>query len=316
VGGMILNLMPCVFPVLGLKVMGFVKQAGSDPRKIRLHGIAFAGGLVVSMWVLAGIILMVKLALGQDVNWGAQMGNPYFVCAMIVLLFVLGLNMSGVFEFGTSMTRVGGTLQGKQGYSSSFLSGVLTTLIATPCSGPFLGAAMSYTLAQTAITAMFLFTIFALGIATPYLLLCFFPALINRLPRPGAWMETFKVTMAFALFATVAFFMQAFGGQTGAAGLSWLAMALVVIGLAAYYYGTWSAPHVSKLKRLLFGYTMPALIAGLGIWMCYSAASQRNESAGAYSAGGLAWQDWNPGKVEYSLAKHDRPIWVDYTAHW
>ena len=175
---------------------------------------------------------------------------------------------------------------------------------------------MSYTLAQTAVTAMFLFTVFALGIATPYLLLCFFPALINKLPRPGAWMETFKVTMAFALFATVAFFMQAFGSQTGAAGLSWLAMALVVIGLAAYYYGTWSAPHVTKLKRMLFGYAMPAVIASLGFWMCYSAASQRSETGSTYTTGELAWQNWNPGKIEHTLAKHDRPIWVDYTADW
>ncbi len=315
VGGMLLNLMPCVFPVLGLKVMGFVKQAGSDPAKIRLHGLVFAAGLIVSMWILAGVILLLKLSFGQDINWGAQMGNPYFVCAMIVLLFVLGLNMAGVFEFGSSMTRMGDNLQGKKGYSSSFLSGVLTTLIATPCSGPFLGAAMSYTLAQTATTAMFLFTIFALGIASPYVMLCFFPALINRLPRPGVWMETFKVSMAFALFATVAFFMQAFGNQTGASGLSWLAMALVVIGLAAYYYGTWTMPHIRRPKRLLCGYALPAAIAAIGLWMCYGAASQRAETS-SYHAGGLAWQNWNPGKVEYVLAKQRRPVWVDYTAHW
>jgi thiol:disulfide interchange protein DsbD len=316
VGGMILNLMPCVFPVLGLKVMGFVKQAGSDPAKIRMHGIAFAAGLMVAMWVLAGIILAIKLSLGQDINWGAQMGNPYFVCSMIVLLFLLGLNMAGVFEFGTSMTRVGGTVQGKEGYTSSFLSGVLTTLVATPCSGPFLGAAMSYTLAQPAGVAMILFTVFALGIAMPYLLLCFFPALINKLPRPGAWMETFKVTMAFALFATVAFFMQAFGNQTGVGGLSWLAMALVVIGLAAFYYGNYSAPHVSDGKRWAFGYVMPLAIFVLGGWMCFSAANERSVEGSTHNAGGLAWQDWNPGKVEYTLNKSQRPVWVDYTAHW
>ena len=319
IGGILLNLMPCVFPVLGLKVMGFVKQAGSDPAKIRKHGLAFTAGLVVAMWVLAGIILAVKLSLGQDINWGAQMGNPYFVCSMIVLLFLLGLNMAGVFEFGTSMTRVGGSIQGKEGYSASFLSGVLTTLVATPCSGPFLGAAMSYTLAQTAGVAMFLFTIFALGIALPYLLLCFFPVLINKLPRPGAWMETFKVTMAFALFATVAFFMRAFGNQTGVSGLTWLAMALVVIGLAAFYYGNYTAPHIPETKRRLFGYAMPLAIACVGAWMCYGAASEIAPAGSSSHAGGLAWQKWNPGKVAHSLAKNKeskRPIWVEYTAHW
>ena len=144
--------------VLGIKVMGFVQQAGSDPKKIRLHGLAFTAGLVVSMWALAGFILFVKLSLGQNVNWGQQMGSPYFVAAIIVLLFLMGLNMAGVFEFGTSMTRLGGTVQNKKGYGASFLSGVLTTLIATPCSGPFLGAAMGYTLAQPPAVAMLLFT--------------------------------------------------------------------------------------------------------------------------------------------------------------
>jgi suppressor for copper-sensitivity B len=316
VGGMLLNLMPCVFPVLGLKVMGFVEQAGSDPKKIRMHGIAFTLGLVFSMWILAGIILILKFSFGQSVNWGAQMGNPYFVAAIIVLLFLLGLNMAGVFEIGTSMTRVGGGVQKKKGYTSSFLSGILTTLIATPCSGPFLGAAMGYTLAQPALMAMFLFTIFALGIAFPYVLLSFFPALINRLPRPGAWMHTFKVTMAFALFATVAFFMQAFGGQTGADGLAWLAMALVVLGLAAFFYGTWSMPHVKPFKRRVFGFALPILIAALGGWMCFDAASQRSDVPLAHRAGGLDWQAWTPGKVEYLLQKKQQIVWVDYTADW
>ena len=316
VGGMLLNLMPCVFPVLGLKVMGFVMQAGSDPAKIRRHGIAFAFGLVVSMWVLAGIILAVKLSLGQNINWGAQMGNPYFVCAIIVLLFLLGLNMAGVFEIGTSLASVGGKSQQKKGYLGSFLSGVLTTLIATPCSGPFLGAAMSYTLAQPALIAMFLFTVFALGISAPYLVLSFFPAMINKLPKPGPWMETFKVTMAFALFATVAFFMQAFGGQTGTDGLAWLAMALVVIGLAAYFYGNWSDSSTKPIKRWLFGFIMPAMIASVGVWMCFDAANQRTEVVDSHDIGGLAWQNWNPGKIEHSLAMNKKIIWVDYTADW
>ncbi len=315
-GGILLNLMPCVFPVLGLKVMGFVEQAGSDPKKIRMHGIAFTMGLVASMWVLAGAILTVKLAWGQDVNWGAQMGNPYFVVFIIVLLFLLGLNMAGVFEIGTSLTRVGGGVPAKKGYSSSFLSGILTTLIATPCSGPFLGAAMGYTLAQPAGTAMFLFTVFALGIAFPYIVLSFFPSLINKMPKPGAWMHTFKVSMAFALFATVAFFMQTFGGQTGVDGLSWLVMALVVLGLAAFFYGTWSPAYVKPFKRRVFGFVVPGMIAAAGVWMCYDAAKLESDGLASHSAGGFTWQTWNPGKVEYMLAKKKKIIWVDYTANW
>jgi thiol:disulfide interchange protein DsbD len=316
-GGLLLNLMPCVFPVLGLKVLGFVEQAGSAPSKIRLHGIAFSLGLLVSMWILAGFILTLKLVLGQKVSWGAeQMGNPYFVLAIIVLLFLLGLNMAGVYELGTSLTRVGGNVDGKKGYSSSFLTGVLTTIIATPCSGPFLAPAMGYTLSQTAELAMLLFTIFGLGIAMPYIVLCFFPALISALPRPGAWMHTFKIIMAFAMFAAVAFFMKTFGTQTGVDGLAWLAMALVVIGLAAFFYGTWSPAYVQPFKRLVFGWALPAIIMSIGIWMGYDAAGQQNTAVGNQMAGGLLWKNWQPGYIEYSLKTHPKIIWADYTAEW
>ena len=312
VGGILLNLMPCVFPVLGIKVMGFVQQAGSDPKKIRNHGLVFTAGLLVSMWCLAGAILSLKLSTGQSVNWGQQMGNPVFVGSMIVLLFVLGLNMAGIFEMGTSVASVGGSLQNKKGYSNSFFSGILTTLIATPCSGPFLGAAMGYTLNQDWHVALFLFTVFGLGIAVPYLFLAFFPALINKLPRPGAWMETFKVTMAFALFATSAFFMKTFGGQTGTSGLSWLAMALVVIGLAAYFYGHWGLPHLPPKTRLWKGYVLPAAIAAVGLFMAYDASQQEAPELAAHGD----WENWVPGKVEYLVGKKKRIVWVDYTADW
>jgi thiol:disulfide interchange protein DsbD len=311
VGGFLLNLMPCVFPVLGIKVMGFVQQAGSDPKKIRLHGLAFTAGLVVSMWALAGFILFVKLSLGQNVNWGQQMGSPYFVVGIIVLLFLMGLNMAGVFEFGTSMTRLGGTVQNKKGYGASFLSGVLTTLIATPCSGPFLGAAMGYTLAQPPAVAMLLFTVLALGIALPYLVLSMSPSLINALPKPGAWMETFKVTMAFLIFAAVAWFMKTFGGQTGVEGLSWLLMALVVIGMAAYFYGHWTQLHFAAKTRYLWGMTLPLLIAMVGGWMALSAAGNAN-----YSVDHGEFRAWTPGIVEYQTSQENRAVLVDYTAEW
>ena len=311
VGGIILNLMPCVFPVLGIKVMGFVQLAGDDEKKIRLHGLAFTMGLVVSMWCLAGAILFLKLSLGQSVNWGQQMGNPYFVGGIICLLFILGLNMAGVFEMGTTMTRVGGGLQKKKGYSQSFFSGILTTLIATPCSGPFLGAAMGYTLAQSAPVAIFLFTVFALGIALPYLLLSFFPAAIKKLPRPGPWMETFKVTMAFALFATSAFFLKTYGGQTGIDGMAWLTMALVVMALALYFYGRWSLPHLPKSTRFLKGAILPLAVVGIGGWMAYHSAQFT-----APPTAMKGWQTWRPGKIEYLTGKKQRIVFVDYTADW
>ena len=313
VGGAILNLMPCVFPVLGIKVMGFVKQGGEKPAKIRLHGLAFAAGLVFSMWILAGSLLLMKNAWGFEIIWGEQMASPYFVGGIIVLLFLLGLNMAGVFEIGTSMSSVGGKLSNKEGYSGSFFSGILTTLIATPCSGPFLGTAMTYAFGQPTPIAMLMFTVFGLGIASPYVLLTFFPPLIKRLPKPGAWMEIFKVTMAFALFATVAWFMQTFGSQTGVDGVSYMLMGLVVIALAAYFFGIWGEPHIASGKRFAFGYAMPLLIAGAGFWAVYNGTQQ--EAMAKEHSGPIPWVNWNPGKVVQQL-NQKKIVWADYTADW
>ena len=313
-GGALLNLMPCVFPVLGIKVMGFVKQGGENAAKVRMHGLAFAAGLVVSMWVLAGALLILKNVYGQDIIWGEQMANPYFVGGIIVLLFLLGLNMAGVFEVGTSLTSVGGKVSNQEGYGGSFFSGVLTTLIATPCSGPFLGTAMTYALSQSGVISMLMFTVFGLGIAVPYVLLSFFPPLIKRLPKPGPWMETFKVTMAFALFATVAFFMQTFGAQTGVAGISYMLMGLVIIGLAAYFYGSFGEGHIAAGKRWAFGYLMPAVIAAAGFWVVFNGTTQAAVSV-ATNEGTIPWVNWNPGKVQDSINKK-QIVWVDYTADW
>ncbi|MEM7456134.1 MAG: cytochrome c biogenesis protein CcdA [Planctomycetota bacterium] len=309
-GGMILNLMPCVFPVLGLKVLGFVEQAGNDPKKIRLHGIAFAMGLLASMWVLAGVILGIKFASGEEVNWGQQMGNPYFVGGIVILLFVLGLNLAGVFEMGLFMTRAGSGDK-KEGYTGSFVSGIITTLVATPCSGPFLGAAMGYTLAQPAYIAMFLFTIFGLGIAFPYLVLSFAPKLIGFLPKPGPWMETFKKLMAFTLFAAAVFFARTFGALTGLDGLSLFLMAMCVVSLAAFFYGKFSPAYIQGNKRYVWGWAAPFLIAGAGIWMFVTAAQY--QAPKLLSEDG--WTPWVPGRVEQKLAEN-KPVWVDYTADW
>lgn len=315
-GGALLNLMPCVFPVLGIKVMGFVKQGGEKASKVRMHGLAFAAGLIVSMWILAGGLLILKNGFGQNIIWGEQMANPYFVGGIIVLLFLLGLNLAGVFEVGTSLTSVGGQVSNKGGYSGSFFSGVLTTLIATPCSGPFLGAAMTYALSQTALISMVMFTIFGIGIAFPYVLLTLFPPLIKSLPKPGPWMETFKVTMAFALFATVAWFMQTFGAQTGVDGVSYMLMGLVIVGLAAYFYGTWGEGHIAAGKRWVFGYVMPLAIAATGFWAVYNGASLTAVAEDkAIGQGEIPWVSWNPGKVKQELASK-KIVWADYTADW
>jgi len=309
IGGFLLNLMPCVFPVLGIKVMGFAQQAGSDPRKIKIHGLVFMSGLVVSMWILAGIIYTLKGSFGVNPNWGEQLTNPVFLAVMIMILFVFGLNMAGLFEFCTSLTGVGGELQSRKGYAGSFFSGVLTTLIATPCSGPFLGSVMAYALNLKTAQGMLLFTVFALGISVPYVVLAFLPNLINKLPRPGAWMVTFKQLMSFALFATAAYFYQSFAKITGVEGASWLLMAIVLVALAVWAYGRFGTPFTPKVKRFIWGYGFPILIIGTALTMTKSAASERAPTPP------LSGSSWYPGVVEQNRAKK-RIVWVDYTADW
>jgi len=300
-GGLILNLMPCVFPVLGLKVMGFVSQAGEDETKIKLHGLVFGLGLLVAMWILASVVISLGL------NWGDQLANPIFLVTMIMFFFLMGLNLFGLFEIGTSLTGVGGELQGKKGFSGSFFSGVLTTLVATPCSGPFLGVAMAFALALPPVQAFAAFTVFGLGIASPYILLSFFPALIKKLPRPGAWMESFKQIMSFFLIATAVFFMDSYLKLVGKEHFNYFLYALVLIGMGTYLYGRWGNASVSRVKRMITGYGLAGVLVFGGISWAYSTAKPPEE--------GLAWREWYPGIVEVSRPKK-RIIWVDYTADW
>ena len=203
VGGLILNLMPCVFPVLGLKIMSFVKQAGEEKSKISRHGVVFTSGVVVSFWVLVGVLFAMRETIEEDLGWGFQLQEPAFVFALAVFLLVFAMSLSGVFEIGLSLIGVGSKLSQRSGYAGSFFSGVLATVVATPCMAPFLGVAVGAALTMELLPAFTVFTSVALGLSFPYLLLSVFPGWISKLPKPGAWMDTFKQAMAFPLYATV-----------------------------------------------------------------------------------------------------------------
>jgi len=310
-GGVILNLMPCVFPVLGVKVLGFVQLSGNDPGKIKKHGLVFTLGVIVSMWILAAVILGIKASTG-NVAWGDQMKNPYFVGSMAILLTLFAMNLFGIFEVGTSLTGAGGNLQSKKGYQGSFFSGILTTLIATPCGAPLLATAMSYTLQQTTFLAMVLFTVFGLGVAFPYLLLAFMPKLIDKLPRPGAWMVTFKKSMAFPLFATVAFLLTVFIKQTGTSGITWMLWALVTLATAAFVYGTWSPRFTPTIRRYILGFFLSIALATCGGYFGYQAMTQKPSSSVAINH---EWTAWKPNIIDQTIKKN-RIVWVDYTADW
>lgn len=201
-GGLILNLMPCVLPVLSIKILSFIKQAEEGSFSAFRHGLFFAAGVLVSFWILAGLLLFLR-AGGNQLGWGFQLQSPTFIMALIVLFFIFALNLFGLFEIGTSLTRLAGFSQGRTGFGASFLSGVLATIVATPCTAPFMGSALGFALTQPPPVAILVFTFLALGMAAPYVILSSNPALLKFVPRPGPWMETFKKIMGFLFMATV-----------------------------------------------------------------------------------------------------------------
>ena len=202
-GGLILNLMPCVFPVIGLKVMSFVKHAGENPAQIKKHGLIFTLGVILSFWLLVGVLLVLRESLSEDLGWGFQLQEPIFVFILAVFMLIFAMSLSGVFEIGMSLTGVGSKLTQAGGLSSSFFSGVLATVVATPCMAPFLGVAVGAALTMPWLPAFTIFTSVALGLSGPYLILSIYPKWMSRLPKPGAWMDTFKQAMAFPLYGTV-----------------------------------------------------------------------------------------------------------------
>jgi thiol:disulfide interchange protein DsbD len=303
-GGLILNLMPCVFPVIGLKIMGFVQQAGEQRGRIALHGVVFALGVLASFGVLSGLLFATRAALGADaVGWGYQLQNPWVVASLILLMFVLALNLYGVFEIGAAATSLGGSLQSKHGLAGSFFSGVLATVVATPCSGPFLGVALGAAIGLPAVPFFSAFAAMAAGLALPYLVLSVFPNLLSHLPRPGAWMESFKQGMSFLLFATAAYLLWVYGGLIGLENLLGPQLGLAAVGVAAWVYGRWHLPHRTRAVRL----------AALLVALSFAAAGALLIKPPKPSV--LTWEPWSEARVAALLAE-GRPVYVDFTAQW
>ncbi|MDP0490925.1 MAG: protein-disulfide reductase DsbD family protein [Verrucomicrobiota bacterium JB023] len=303
-GGLILNLMPCVFPVIGLKIMGFVEQAGHDRKKVMVHGLAFAGGVLASFWILVAIMIA-----GGIKNWGGQLTNPWVMFILIVVMLLLALNMYGVFEIGTSATGVGSNLTKKTGLSGSFFSGILATVVATPCSAPFLGSALGVAVTLPTFWFFLAFTVMAIGLSLPYVILSAFPDLVKMLPKPGAWMESFKQGMSFLLFATVGYLLWVYSGQVfeqdaGQKGLM-VMIGLSIIAAAAWVWGRWNVPYRKpKVRYIASGVTL--LLLGVGI--AFAKPSSSNEKV-------PEWEKWTKAK-EQEYLEEGRPVYVDFTAKW
>lgn len=298
IGGLILNVMPCVFPVLGIKIMGFVQQAGEDRRKIFQHGLAYTAGVLVCFWALALFVIV----LGK--GWGAQLQSPWFVLCLGYFFLAFGLNMAGVFEVGTSAVGVGQELQSKSGLKGSFFSGLLATVVATPCSAPFLAPALTWAISLPAAFALLVFTVIGLGLSSPYLVLSLAPGLIKLLPRPGAWMESFKQGMSFLLFGTAGYMVWVLGGMVSGDHLLQVLFGLVLVALACWIYGRWYLPHkpVSTQRRALI-LSILALSGGLALgWP-------------PNIEGELKWQEWSPETVQ-KLRDEGKPVYIDFTARW
>jgi thiol:disulfide interchange protein DsbD len=238
-GGLILNLMPCVFPVLSLKVLSLAHSAHGSQRKQRLHGIAYTGGVLVSFLALAVVLLLLQ-AGGAAIGWGFQLQHPWFVGALVFLFFVMGLSMSGMVEFGTSLMGMGTNLQEQEGYSGSFFTGVLASVVASPCTAPFMGAALGFAFTQSMPVALTVFLSLGLGMALPFLVLSFVPALARLLPKPGAWMLGFRQFLAFPLYATAVWLLWVLGHQGGVDAMALVAGACVLLALAAW---AWQRRH-------------------------------------------------------------------------
>ncbi len=311
VGGLILNLMPCVFPVLGIKIMGFVNQSGHDKAKIIQHGFVFSLGVLLSFWALAGALLVLR-ASGAQLGWGFQLQSPAFVFGMAVFLLVFALNLSGLFEVGLSATGVGGELQMKDGFLGSFFTGALATLVATPCSAPFLAPALGAALSLSAGQSFLVFTAIAIGLALPYLLLSIFPAAVKLLPRPGAWMETFKQFMAFPLYATVGWLLWVLAGQTkdDDNGLLMIAFGFVLVAMAGWAYGRFGQAH-GKPGRQRFGRVFAFLLLAGGLVTGWP-KSAPVAVAGEYQ---VTWEKWSPAAITAAQAA-GKFVYVDFTARW
>jgi thiol:disulfide interchange protein len=308
IGGLILNVMPCVFPVLGIKIMSVVQQAGGDKRQVLMHGLAYTVGILICFWALGGLVI----SLGK--TWGFQLQSAGFVFGLAVFFLIFGLNMAGVFEIGASAVGVGANLQSKHGLSGSFFSGLLAVVVATPCSAPFLGSALGYTVTLPGVQAMLMFTMIGIGLASPFLVLSLVPSLVAALPRPGAWMESFKQGMSFLLFGTVVFLVWVLTGMIEGQPMLFLLFGLVVVALGCWIYGRWSLPHKPKRTRLI-----AVVLAGLavvgGLAFGWPEAEVATVEEGSHSEGGLTWEAWSPEKVA-ALRAEGKAVYIDYTAKW
>ena len=312
-GGIVLNLMPCVLPVLSIKALGLVKHAQHAPREVRLQGFAYTLGVLVSFGLVAGALIALRAA-GAEIGWGFQLQSPVFVTVMIYILFAVGLSLSGVFTFGDRVAGLGGGLASREGYSGSFFTGALATLVATPCTAPFMAAAIGYAITQPWYLSLAVFESIGVGLALPYLLLAFSPAMRRFLPKPGAWMDRFKQVLAFPVYGTAVWLAFVLSSESGSIGMTAALAGLVLIAFAAWLY---EAVRMGEGlgRRLGLGASALSVIAALALLKITDATAPATSSTETAEAGGIAWQPFSQAKLD-ALRAEGKPVFIDFTADW
>ncbi len=321
VGGLLLNLMPCVFPVLAIKVLGFA-QADTSPAEHRAAGLAYTAGVVISFMLLGGLMLALRAA-GEQLGWGFQLQSPPVVAGLALLFTVLGLNLAGVFEFGQMLPSSLATLQSRHPTVNAGLSGVLAVAVASPCTAPFMGASLGLAIALPVWQALSVFAAMGVGMALPYLGASWWPGIARALPRPGAWMVTFRQAMAFPMFATVIWLLWVLGQQTGVDGASGLLALLLTVAWLA-----WAVGLTGRTRWVMSGLALTTLLWLGSSWLPLAlreapatgpATAPSNASPSNASPPSTAalpqWQAWSEADLQTQLAT-GRPVFVDFTAAW
>ncbi len=313
-GGIILNLMPCVFPVLFLKGLALVNSGAEERHRLRAHGLIYTLGIVVSFWALVGVLLGLRAA-GSRLGWGFQFQSPVFLFLMAGLLFFLGLSLAGQFEIGLTLTSAGGGLAQKQGYTGSFFTGVLAVIVATPCTAPFMGAAIGYALAAPAVATFAVFTALALGLAAPYLALTLQPAWTRILPRPGAWMEVLRQAVSVPIFGTAIWLAWVIANAYGATMVAALLVGFLLLAIAGWFLGRWPAKGWSATVAGL----IVLCVVGLGVYSKAMAVPRFDPSrvltVSLRLPVGSHWEPWSEQKIAQYQAQGNA-VFVDFTASW
>lgn len=315
IGGLILNLMPCVFPVLFVKAVGFAQKAHGDAAALQRHGLVFTAGVVISFLALAVALIAIRSA-GAQIGWGFQLQNPLVVVFLAYILFLVGLSLSGVFELGSRFMGVGSGLAQKEGDAGAFFTGVLAVVVAAPCTAPFMAAALAYALTQPAIVSMIIFAALGIGLAAPYLILSFRPSLLQLLPRPGPWMDRVKQLLAFPLYASVVWLFWVLSRQKDPNYVGIALLGLVFLALAAWLLSV-AKPGGGRGARLAQGGAaaafLLAIISGAQVMGIPPFVTQVF-FAGAKPAE-LPSEPWSPERVA-ELRAEGKTVFVDFTAAW